>query len=115
MCFVGGELELKGSQMFFNKNRSLPKKKLSEAEMLEINRLYRIIGRCEHDLVVLKNPQLAGSNGDGTAAGSDSEVAQPVAAATNRPRPLNIIFGAVLVLLILLILYTSFRRKRRRN
>jgi hypothetical protein len=28
-------------------DRSVPKKKLTQAEMVEINRLYRIIGKCE--------------------------------------------------------------------
>ena len=33
---------------------AFPKKKLSETEMLEINGLYRIIGRCEQQLANLK-------------------------------------------------------------
>ena len=115
IVFIGRQLEFNGSLKYFYTNRSLPKKKLTEAEMLEINRLYRIIGRCEHELVGFKNPQLAGSSGDGSAATAEAEGAQSVAATANRPRRLNIVFGAVLVLLILLILYTSFRGKRRRN
>ena len=34
----------------FYQDRSLPKKRLTEEEMLEINRLYRIIGRCTDQL-----------------------------------------------------------------
>jgi hypothetical protein len=38
---------------YFYEDRSLPKKKLTEAEMLEINRLYRVIGQCEQQLARL--------------------------------------------------------------
>ena len=34
-------------------DRSLPKKKLTEAEMVEINRLYRVIGNCERQLQLM--------------------------------------------------------------
>jgi hypothetical protein len=35
---------------FFYLDRSIPKKKLTPEEMVEVNRLYRIIGRCEKEL-----------------------------------------------------------------
>jgi hypothetical protein len=38
---------------YFYIDRSLPKKKLTEAEMLEINKLYRVIGACEEQLLEL--------------------------------------------------------------
>jgi hypothetical protein len=50
MVFIGPELEFNGSTKYFYTDRTLPKKKLTEAEMLEINRLYRIIGTCEDKL-----------------------------------------------------------------
>jgi hypothetical protein len=50
VVFIGSELEFNPMTKYFYTDRSLPKKKLSEAEMLEINRLYRIIGRCEQQL-----------------------------------------------------------------
>ncbi len=46
--FYGNELEFNAMTKFFYTDRSLPKKRLSEDEMLEINRLYRIIGREQH-------------------------------------------------------------------
>jgi hypothetical protein len=46
--FYGDELEFNAMTKYFYQDRSLPKKKLSEAEMLEINQLYRIIGRAHH-------------------------------------------------------------------
>ena len=54
IVFLGAELEFNPMTKYFYTDRSLPKKKLTEAEMLEINRLYRIIGRCEQELAKLK-------------------------------------------------------------
>lgn len=51
--FIGAELEFNPMTKAFFLDPALPKKKLSEAEMLEINRLYRIIGRCEQQLAEL--------------------------------------------------------------
>ena len=45
--FIGRELEFNAMTKYFYTDRTLPKAKLSDAEMLEINRLYRIIGRDE--------------------------------------------------------------------
>jgi hypothetical protein len=47
LAFTGSDLESNPMTKFFYTDLSLPKKKLSESEMLEINRLYRIIGRCQ--------------------------------------------------------------------
>ncbi len=56
VVFRGRDLEFNSSTKYFYTDRSAPKKKLTEAEMLEINRLYRIIGHCEHQLLVLQPP-----------------------------------------------------------
>jgi len=50
IVFRGSEVEFNANTKFFYTDRSLPKKRLTEAEMVEINRLYRIIGRCEEQL-----------------------------------------------------------------
>ncbi len=47
---MASELEINAMTKFFYTDRSLPKKQLSEPEMLEINRLYRTIGRDEQAL-----------------------------------------------------------------
>jgi hypothetical protein len=52
--FIGPELEFNPMTKAFFLDPTLPKKKLSEAEMLEINRLYRIIGRCEQQMAELQ-------------------------------------------------------------
>jgi hypothetical protein len=38
---------------FFYIDRTTPKKKLSPADMAEIDRLYRVIGQCEPKLIKL--------------------------------------------------------------
>ncbi|MDB6121824.1 MAG: hypothetical protein JWQ71_817 [Pedosphaera sp.] len=50
LVFNGPDIEFNSMTKYFYTDRSLPKKKLSAAEMLEINRLYRIIGSCEKKL-----------------------------------------------------------------
>jgi hypothetical protein len=50
VAFLGRELEFNSMTKYFYTDRSVPKKKLTEPEMLEINRLYRIIGQCEQRL-----------------------------------------------------------------
>lgn len=56
VVFLGSELEFNPMTKYFYTDRSLPKAKLTEAEMLEINRLYRIIGKCQQQLNELQNP-----------------------------------------------------------
>lgn len=55
--FIGNELEFNELTKYFYNDFTVPKKKLTEAEMLEINRLCRIIGRCNRQLDELQNPE----------------------------------------------------------
>jgi len=50
LMWPGRELEFNSMTKYFYADRTVPKKKLTEGEMLEINRLYRIIGQCEQRL-----------------------------------------------------------------
>jgi hypothetical protein len=54
LAWVGGDLEFNPMTKVFYTDRSIPKKKLTEEEMLEINRLYRIMGRSEQQLSQLQ-------------------------------------------------------------
>jgi hypothetical protein len=56
LAWVGSELEFNSMTKFFYTDRSVPKKKLTEQEMLEVNRLYRIIGRTEQQIIDLHLP-----------------------------------------------------------
>lgn len=58
LVFLGRDLEFNGMTKYFYTNRSLPKKRLTEPEMLEVNRLYRIIGDCERKIFKIKNPTI---------------------------------------------------------
>jgi hypothetical protein len=57
VVFLGSELEFNSMTKYFYTDRSVPKKKLTEAEMLQINDLYRTIGKCEAQLDELQNPK----------------------------------------------------------
>jgi hypothetical protein len=48
--FIASELEFNAMTKYFYVDRALPKKRLSEADMVEINRFYRLIGEDEHAL-----------------------------------------------------------------
>jgi hypothetical protein len=56
VVFPGHELEFNSMIKYFYTDRSVPKKRLTEAEMVEINSLYRIIGYCDQRLEELENP-----------------------------------------------------------
>lgn len=112
VAFVGRQLEFNAMTKYFYVDRSLPKKKLTEAEMVEINRLYRIIGRCEKQLAQLQHPEAQGqeiaAEGATTTGTQDSE---PDAKPEPRPRLLNPYTGCGLlaVALLVLVLVRKFR------
>jgi hypothetical protein len=55
IAFVGSELEFNSMTKYFYTDRTVPKKRLTQAEMLEINRLYRVIAWCQEDLSRLRD------------------------------------------------------------
>lgn len=50
VMFSGQDCEFNAMTKWAYTDRTLPKKRLTEAEMVEINRLYRVIGACEEKL-----------------------------------------------------------------
>ena len=50
--FIGSELEFNAMTKYFYIDRSLPKKRLSEREIVEINSLYRVLGHNERSVMV---------------------------------------------------------------
>ena len=50
IVWVGRDLEFNPMTKFFYVDRSIPKKKLTQDEMITVNKLYRVIGRCEKEL-----------------------------------------------------------------
>jgi len=53
VAFRGADVEFNSMTKIFYLDRSLPKKRLTGEEMVEINRLYRIIGNCESQLQLM--------------------------------------------------------------
>ena len=106
VVFVGSELEFNSMTKYFYTNRSFPKKRLTEAEMLEINQLYRVIGRCEHQLLDLENP-IPKRTPEASPGLDEPQSPQPMLAAihrwvfTHKPVAVGII-AALVVLLVLL-------------
>lgn len=50
------DLEFNPMTKYFYTDRTVPKKRLTEDEMVEINGLYRVLARCEQKLLALKAP-----------------------------------------------------------
>lgn len=102
VVLLGRQLEFNAMTKYFYQDRSVPKKKLAEAEMLEINRLYRIIGACERKLRHLRNPE-----SDAPLSADGAESASPGKA----PRVLNPYTGGALLFVAVLVLYFSYKRR----
>ncbi|HMD53952.1 MAG TPA: hypothetical protein VKJ65_05330, partial [Phycisphaerae bacterium] len=86
VVFLGNELEFNSRTKYFYTDRLVPKKRLTEAEMLEINQLYRVIGHCEQQLDELQNPELP-----------LTKIHRLIA--THKPMVIGIIAGLIAVLL----------------
>lgn len=113
VVFLGNELEFNPMTKYFYTDRSVPKKKLTESEMLEINRLYRVIGRCERRLFDLEHPvekeRLAPSQ-----SANEPAQPQPLLATVHRwifaHKPIGM--GIVVSLLVILVF---LRRRQARD
>ena len=108
IAFVGRQLEFNSMTKYFYTNRALPKKKLTQAEMIEINRLYRIIGRCEKEIAALENPQSAKEE-----ATPEVETAQSETQLVRQPVPRENYVKAGIGVAIVLTLYGAYRILRR--
>ncbi len=93
------DIEFNSMTKYFYTNRTFPKKRLTEAEMLEINRLYRIIGKCEDQLNPAPKPD---ANSE-----ADSESSAP----EKRGRLLKPYMGVPAVLVLALLLIFIYKRR----
>jgi hypothetical protein len=100
LVWRGRDLEFNANTKYFYTNRTFPKKKLTEAEMVEINRLYRTIGKCESQLYPAPKPD----------AGSDS-ASDTSGAPEKRGRLLNPYIGAPAIILLGLLLLAIYKRR----
>ena len=100
LVWRGRDLEFNSMTKYFYTNRTFPKKKLTEAEMVEINRLYRIIGNCEKQLNPAPKPD-ANSDADGDNS----------AAPEKRKRLLNPYIGGPAIIVLGLLLIAIYKRR----
>jgi hypothetical protein len=116
VVFMGQDLEFNAMTKYFYVDRSLPKHKLTEPQMLEINRLYRIIGRCETDMARLESAAGNEAASSETSA-SDTEQAAPPAGIVGRissiPRETRLRYGGIGIG-VLIVLAVGLRLVRRK-
>jgi hypothetical protein len=107
IVFPGRDLEFNANTKYFYTDRSLPKKKLTGPEMVEINRLYRIIGHCKHQLLLLQNPEPAPE----AATGEETPDSTAQKIATRFPMLKSTSARVTLAVLVLLGIVYLFRRR----
>jgi hypothetical protein len=100
LVWKGTDLEFNANTKYFYTNRTFPKKRLTEAEMLEINRLYRIIGKCEQQLFPRPKPD----------ANTESD-AETSAAPEKKRRLLNPYIGGPAIILLGILLIAIYKRR----
>lgn len=100
LAWRGRDIEFNSMTKYFYTNRNFPKKRLTEAEMVEINRLYRIIGQCEQQLNPAPKPE---ANSD---SGSDAE-----APPEKRRKLLNPYIGGPVIVVLGLLLIAIYKRR----
>jgi hypothetical protein len=100
LVWRGRDLEFNSMTKYFYTNRTFPKKKLAEPEMLEINRLYRVIGKCESQL---SPPPKPNPNSD---SASDTS-----GAPEKRGRLLNPYIGGPAIILLGVLLLAIYKRR----
>lgn len=114
ICFLGKDLEFNSMTKYFYTNRSLPKHKLTEPEMLEINQLYRVIGRCEGEILRLQTPASSEAQ-SANAAGETEQVVpgQSFAAIRKIPKETRVLYGGIAIggLVVLMIVMRLFKKR----
>jgi len=114
MMFRGSDLEFNANTKLFYTNRDLPKKRLTEADMLQINSLYRIIGHCQSEIDKLQNPPEADSTVADTQDDTNSAAPPKAIAAIERiPQQTRILYGSIIIgtLLVVVVGMRLIRKK----
>lgn len=109
MVFLGRDLEFNGMTKYFYTNRSLPKKRLTEAEMLEVNRLYRIIGDYQRKIRKIEHPDLLRPPDLESEPESESGSAESSAATSRQPIPKDNYRKAAIGIAAVLGVYVLYR------
>jgi hypothetical protein len=101
VMFRGRDLEFNGMTKYFYTDRSMPKKRLEPAEMAEINRLYRIIGAREQELVRRHAPPASIA----PASSATASIARTVGAAVESNGTAFYVSAGVLLAILAIALY----------
>jgi hypothetical protein len=112
MMWHGSDLEFNSMTKLFYTNRDMPKKKLTDAEMVQINSLYRTIGQCQSEIVQLQNPE---GTVTVTEDAQDDTNAPPkaIAAIERVPQQTRILYGSIAIgTLLMLIIAARFLKKK---
>lgn len=103
MMFHGSDLEFNSMTKLFYTNRSLPKKKLSEAEMEQINALYRTIGHCQTEIAKLEPPPPtdvsddASADADALVGTNNAASAKAIASIERIPKQTRMLYGSIAI------------------
>lgn len=109
MMFRGSDLEFNAMTKLFYTNRDLPKKRLTEAEMLQINSLYRIIGRSQAAIQQLEpapatEPAAADADNDTESDTNGATPPQAIAAIERIPQHTRILYGSIAIATLLVLI-----------
>jgi len=116
LVFMGRDLEFNGNLKYFYTDRSLPKHKLTEAQMIEINRLYRIIGHDETQIRRLQTQMdevAAKAENTGTETQTVALPNQPLAQIQSIPRQTRLLYGGIAIgaLIVLIVVLRLFKKR----
>jgi hypothetical protein len=112
LMFKGADLEFNAMTKLFYTNRSLPKKRLTEDEMVEINSQYRIIGHCQDQIRELQagpigNRAAALESSDDDDSTNDVASGQMLAGLRGIPRKTRLIYGGIVIGVLIVIFVVS--------
>src|SRR6185312_13200587 len=109
VMFRGRDLEFNAMTKLFYTNRMLPKKRLTETEMLEINSLYRVIGRCRDKIFQFQNPAITEPVvlDGGENSTNDVMPGQSLAAIRSVPREKRILYGGIAIGVLMVLVVVS--------
>lgn len=118
LMFRGADLEFNSMTKLFYTNRSFPKKRLTEAEMVRINSLYRTIGHCQQEIAKLQTPPMVEAPvletpvSDTTNQADDNRQPRVIAAIASVPRQTRIFYGSIAIgaLLVLAVMLRLMRK-----
>lgn len=113
MMFHGKDLEFNAMTKLFYTNRALPKKKLTDAEMLQINELYRTIGHCQTEIAGLQPAPVVEATADTQSETNEVVPTGGLATIEHMPRQTRILYGGIAIgsLLVLVIALQLFGKK----